>query len=118
MAKKHRYRILPEASRDLDAIADYILEDDPARAVGFVDELTARFRVIAERPLSFPARPEFGPGLRSALYGNYVIIFLMGVIPLRQVGCRGRYSAWQRSKAPRFASFRPASRLRKAAWIT
>lgn len=77
VVKRYSYRVLPHASRDLDAIADHIVGDNPVRAISFVDELWARFRQIAERPLSFPARPDFGPGVRSALYGNYVIIFLI-----------------------------------------
>jgi toxin ParE1/3/4 len=79
---------LPQASRDLGAIADYILDDNPGRAVSFVDELWARFRQIAERPLSFQARPDLGPGLRSALHGNYLIVFLIeneGVVIARVV---------------------------------
>jgi toxin ParE1/3/4 len=77
VAKKHKYRVLPQALRDLDAIADYILDDDPSRAISFVDELWARFRQITERPLSFPSRPDLAPGLHSALHGNYLIVFLI-----------------------------------------
>ena len=77
MAKRYKYRVLPQVLRDLDAIADFIVDDNPERAVSFIDELWARFRQIAERPLSFQARSDLGPGLRSALHGTYLIVFLI-----------------------------------------
>jgi toxin ParE1/3/4 len=69
------YVIAAEAERDLQRIGRYIAQDNPTRAVTFVDELTAQFRVIAERPLTFPARDELRAGLRSALHRPYVILF-------------------------------------------
>jgi toxin ParE1/3/4 len=70
-----RYRLTTDAQHDLNAIGDFILRDNPARSVSFVDELIARFRIIAERPMSFRARGELSPGLRSATHGNYLILF-------------------------------------------
>jgi toxin ParE1/3/4 len=70
-----RYRIAEEANRDLDAISDYILEDNPLRAVSFVEEITTRFAAIGERPLSFPHSDDLPTGMRSALHGSYRIIF-------------------------------------------
>jgi toxin ParE1/3/4 len=69
------YRISDEAQRDLANIGQHIAQDNPARAVSFVDELTAKFRLVAERPLSFPARAEWHPALRSALHRPYIIVF-------------------------------------------
>lgn len=60
---------------DLSDIAAYISRDNPERANSFAGELTARIRTIAERPLTFPARDEWGLGLRAALHANYYIIF-------------------------------------------
>jgi len=65
----------PAAHGDLRAIGLYIADDNPERAMTFVAELEARARAIGERPLSFPARDEIGPGLRSALHGRYLILF-------------------------------------------
>jgi toxin ParE1/3/4 len=72
-----RYRLSRQANADLEAITDYIIEDNPARAITFVDELTAKFRVIADRPKSFPLRDDLRPGLRSAVHGKYLIFFLV-----------------------------------------
>jgi toxin ParE1/3/4 len=63
------------AENDLADIADYISLDDPRRALSFTEELEARFVDVGERPLSFPARPEWGMNKRSAVHGRYVIIF-------------------------------------------
>lgn len=67
--------IAPAARDDLRGIALYIADDNPDRANSFVAELEARFAVVAERPLSFPARDEISPGLRSAAHGRYRILF-------------------------------------------
>ena len=53
-----KYRISGEAQRDLVAIGQHIAQDNPARALSFIDEITAKFRHVAERPLSFPARED------------------------------------------------------------
>ncbi len=63
------------ARDDLLDIAAYIAEDNPERANSFVPELEAKARLTAERPLSFPARDELSPLLRSAVHGRYVIFF-------------------------------------------
>lgn len=65
----------PQALADLEAIGDYIAEDDPDRALGFVDELRARARQAAGRPLGFPARDDLSHGLRAARHGKYLIFF-------------------------------------------
>jgi len=71
-----RFHITPAAQADMDAIGEFIRPDNPVRAESFIEELAARIETIAERPLSFPACPDLGPGLRSALHGNYLIVFL------------------------------------------
>jgi toxin ParE1/3/4 len=70
-----KYRISDEARRDLTGIGQYIAQDNPARALSFIDEMTAKFRIVAERPLSFPARDDWHPDLRSSLHRPYVIVF-------------------------------------------
>jgi toxin ParE1/3/4 len=71
---------IKQAARlDLREIAAYIARDNPDRAESFVDELLARIETVFERPLTFPARSEWGTGVRSALYGRYVIIYRLGV---------------------------------------
>lgn len=72
--KRLSYR--PAALADLRSIALYIAEDNPPRALSFVDELRARATQAAERPESFPARDDLAPGLRAARLGRYLIFFL------------------------------------------
>jgi toxin ParE1/3/4 len=69
------YRISDEAQRDLAGIGQHIAQDNPARALSFIDEFAAKFRLIAERSLSFPAREDWHPELRSALHRPYIILF-------------------------------------------
>lgn len=65
----------PAAEEDLESIADYIAEDNPSRAVTFVQELRKKCRLLAEMPKSAPARPELGSNIRSRPTGNYVIYY-------------------------------------------
>ena len=60
---------------DLEAIADYIAQDNPTRAVSFIQEIRARFRVIGQNPLNYQLRPEIGEDARMALVGRYIILF-------------------------------------------
>ena len=39
-----------EAERDLDGIADYILQDDPAAALRLIDTIREATRVLSEHP--------------------------------------------------------------------
>ena len=69
------YRLSVQAERDLDSIAAYIMDDNPLRAVSFIGEIIEKFDVIVQRPLSFPESDVLPAGTRSALHGNYRIIF-------------------------------------------
>lgn len=73
--KRLQFRITAVARDDIDSIGDFIRQDNPARAASFVDELAQRIEAVAERPLSFPSRPDVGRGIRSALHGSYIILF-------------------------------------------
>jgi len=70
-----RVTLSPLAERDLEAIGDYIAEDNPSRALSFIAELRAQCATIAKAPQAYRARPELGEGLRSCAHGNYVIFF-------------------------------------------
>ena len=65
----------PEAAADLEEIGDYIAKDNPTRALSFLDELENYCYQSAERPEAFPKREDLAPGLRMAVYGNYLILF-------------------------------------------
>jgi len=70
-----RVTLSPLAERDLEAIGDYIAEDNPSRALSFIAELRAQCAKIAKAPQAYRARPELAEGLRSCPHGNYVIFF-------------------------------------------
>ena len=67
---------LPAALDELRAIATYIAEDNPDRAVSFIAELRDKATQAAERPERFPARDDLATGLRAAKLGRYRIFFL------------------------------------------
>jgi len=60
---------------DLVAIADYIAQDNPRRAVEFIQEIREEIRRIGRNPLLYRLRPEIGEEARLAIVGRYVILF-------------------------------------------
>ncbi len=60
---------------DLDAIADYIAQDNPTRAVSFLREIGAQIHTVGQNPLIYQLRPEIGKDARMAIVGRYVILF-------------------------------------------
>jgi toxin ParE1/3/4 len=52
----------PWVEGDLEAIADYIAQDNPARVVG-------------RRPQLYRLRPEIGKEARIAVVGRYILLF-------------------------------------------
>lgn len=69
------YWISPLAEQDLEAIGDFIAQDNPQRALTFIAELRRHCTKIAASPKAFRPRPELGNDIRSCAYGNYVIFF-------------------------------------------
>ena len=63
------------ADTDLEEIGDYIAQDNPARALTFIQEIRAQCQKIGKSPLAYRARPELGDEIRSCPFGNYVIIY-------------------------------------------
>ena len=60
---------------DLDTIAGNIAEDNPSRAVSFIQEIREKFRVIGQNPLGYRLHPEIGDDARMAIVGRYVVLF-------------------------------------------
>ena len=60
---------------DLEAIADYIAQDNPMRAVSFIREIREELRLVGQNPLLYQLRPEIGEDTRLAVVGRYVILF-------------------------------------------
>lgn len=71
----NRVRVSRDARSDLDEIWMYIARDDVGAANRFVDELTSRLPVLAASPGMGRAREELGAGLRSHVFGNYLIYY-------------------------------------------
>ncbi len=70
-----RVAILPSADRDLDAIYDWIAEDDAEAAARHVRRLTAAALSLRDFPLRGMARPEIGAGARSLVVGRYLVLY-------------------------------------------
>jgi plasmid stabilization system protein ParE len=51
--------ISAEVERDLEAIGDFIAEDNPERAIGFIRELREKCLGLAEFPERFPLVPRY-----------------------------------------------------------
>jgi len=68
-----------EAEADLEQIGDYIVQDDPIRAVTFVQELRQRCERLADAPEAFPLVPRYEKtGVRRRVHGNYLIFYRIG----------------------------------------
>lgn len=65
-----------QARRDLDGIRRYIEEDNPARAISFVNELRDVARRIGDMPRAFPLVPRYEQhGIRRRSYNGYGILY-------------------------------------------
>ena len=68
-------RFSPQSLKDLGDIGDYIANDSPESAARFVEGLQEHCMLVAARPLIGRVRNEVRPGLRSVLYGRYLIFY-------------------------------------------
>ncbi|XJH26174.1 type II toxin-antitoxin system RelE/ParE family toxin [Escherichia coli] len=67
--------VSPLAEHDLEAIGDWIAQDNPVRAISFTEELYQQCLLIAESPVLYRERPELGAGIRGCSYGRYLLLF-------------------------------------------
>jgi toxin ParE1/3/4 len=70
-----RLRLSHFIERDLNDIAEYIVQDNPKRALTVIENIEARFLEISRNPLIYQLRPEIGPAARLATVGSYAILF-------------------------------------------
>ncbi|AKH63456.1 MULTISPECIES: type II toxin-antitoxin system RelE/ParE family toxin [Photorhabdus] len=70
-----RLSISPLAAQDIEEIGDYIAQDNPVRAVSFMEELYQQCCQISEAPQIYRQRRELGESIRSCTYGKYLILF-------------------------------------------
>jgi plasmid stabilization system protein ParE len=68
---------------DLEAIAEFIAEDNPGRAITFIREIKQKVYRIAEHPLAYQLRPDIGDQARVAVVGRYVILFRVSAETVR-----------------------------------
>jgi toxin ParE1/3/4 len=60
---------------DLDAIADYIAQDNPRRALSFIQEVREQILELEHRALRIRIRHQLGEEARIAWVGRYGILF-------------------------------------------
>jgi len=77
---------------DLEAIADFIAEDSPERAIRFIREIWHAILKIGEQPYLYQLRPEIGEEARLAVVGRYVVLFRVvgDVVRIERVVYGGR----------------------------
>ena len=65
----------PTAEEDLLEIAEFIAQDNHARALTFVDELESKCEQWGRSPGIGTSRPELGDGVRMLPHGRYLIFY-------------------------------------------
>ncbi|WP_428392877.1 type II toxin-antitoxin system RelE/ParE family toxin [Lichenicoccus sp.] len=69
-------RLTPGAEADLEAIGDYIAQDNPLRAATFVAEIRHKYNSLVDMPLGFPLIPRYEHrGVRHRVHGSYQIFY-------------------------------------------
>ena len=64
------------AQRDLIAIGEWIGEDNPARALTFIDEIEQVCRALLDFPNAFPVGVRRdGRVIRKRVHGDYLILY-------------------------------------------
>jgi addiction module RelE/StbE family toxin len=66
----------PTAKLDLLRIGEHIKQDNPARAVTFVEELIDRCYALIDMPRRYPLVPRYEHwGIRRCVHGDYLIFY-------------------------------------------
>ena len=71
-------RITVPASRDLEAITDYFLEQSIDAGERFVQEFEQKCQLIARFPYIGKSYPLVGPDLRGLVVMNYIAFYRIG----------------------------------------
>lgn len=70
--------ITPLAQSDIEAISDYIAQDNPGKARAFARELIDKCLSLSENPARYPLAERLpGSRVRKATHGNYLIFYLV-----------------------------------------
>lgn len=67
--------VTQDAIQDLRDIEEYIGQDNPAAAVGFIDRLARQFQQLTQFPNIGHKCDEIKPGYRRIAEGDYIIFF-------------------------------------------
>jgi len=76
--RKHEIRHLPAAEKDIDAIVDYLLPEDPATALSFLDGLDRIERQLSDFPESGALLKDklfAGKGYRFMTVCGYLVFY-------------------------------------------
>ncbi|MGX5800979.1 type II toxin-antitoxin system RelE/ParE family toxin [Bradyrhizobium sp. Arg314] len=73
-----KYRLLPQALIDLEAIGDYIADHNPNAAIRFVETLQRRWDLLTLHPGSGAPRDDILPGIRHLVVGEYLTFYRIG----------------------------------------
>lgn len=65
----------PLALEDLGNIRTFVTQDNASVAYDFLDRLLTCCEDISLAPEAFPERPDLAPGLRSAPFAKYLILY-------------------------------------------
>lgn len=66
---------LASAEADLEDIGDFIAQDNPARAVTFIEEMREHCRALEKHPQLGPIQPEIAPAARMLVHAPYLILY-------------------------------------------
>ena len=69
------YYLLDQARADLEGIAEYIAQRNPAAAVRLIDALHERWELLTLHPFSGKGRDDLRPGARSVIVGEYLTLY-------------------------------------------
>lgn len=78
MPAKFKVEITISAERDLEALWDYIAEDSPRKAAGFISKLEKEAKSLVSFPERCPLIPEnemLGTRYRHLIVGKYRLVF-------------------------------------------
>ena len=68
--------ITREAEANLEEIGDWIAEDNPLRAITFIETLRQKCLALADMPEGFPTVPRYEPsGIRRRPFRDYLIFY-------------------------------------------
>ncbi len=76
-----------QAEIDIETLGDFIAQDNPARAVTYIKELRTKCRSLLNFPDAYPIRAAYGDGVRMAVFGRYLILYVAheDILEIRRV---------------------------------